>query len=175
MVFVCSWRVTVNTHSVRFLSGTLCLKARWRGDRKSTLTHRVAAFTRSSDPAPPAAPPTSCACENSSRGCPFSVWPVGHEAEVCTDCMTTGAVLPGRFNNAHLYCCYNKREEQQKEEKGKEESCVLPHKELRIPVMSCAQQDGQQEGPQWPFTVQTRSKLHHTTYCNNAVWIAQSI
>lgn len=69
MVLACSRWLTVNTQSVRFL---VCLKARWRGDRKSTRTHRVAAFTRSSVPA---TPPSSCACENSSRGCPLRVWP----------------------------------------------------------------------------------------------------
>jgi hypothetical protein len=69
VVLACSCWLTENTQSVRFL---LCLKARWRGDRKSTRTHRVAAFTRSSVPA---TPPSSCACENSSSGCPFRVWP----------------------------------------------------------------------------------------------------
>jgi hypothetical protein len=64
----------VKIQSVKFLSGTLCLKARCTGDRKSTLTHRVAALTRSSVPAP-VPPPRSCACENSRRVCPLSVWP----------------------------------------------------------------------------------------------------
>lgn len=69
VVFACSCWLTVKTQSVRFL---VCLKARCRGDRKSTRTQRVAAFTRSSVPA---APPSSCACENSRSGCPFRVWP----------------------------------------------------------------------------------------------------
>jgi hypothetical protein len=90
---------------------------------------------------------------------------VGHEAEACTNCKTTGAVLPGRFNNTHVYCCYKKRAEKQKREKGKEEICVLSHKELCIPLTYCGDYLSEKQGWQARGLTVTLSPFKPTTYC----------